>query len=76
MYEMTISKTYVRELQRFGGKMAVLSDELNRWFASLWQGKSLGITIAWLSVAAAAGVFLVARSLPETRNEDKEGSSQ
>jgi hypothetical protein len=63
IHEMQISKTYVRELQRFGGKAAVIFDEFNRWFAGLWQGKSLGVTIGWLSVFASAVVFLVARRL-------------
>jgi hypothetical protein len=55
------SKTYVRELRRFGGKAAVLFDEVNRWFASLWQGKSLGVTIDWLSAAVALVLALIAR---------------
>jgi hypothetical protein len=55
------SKTYVRELRRFGGKAAVLFDEVNCWFAGLWQGKSLGVTIGWLSAAVALVVALIAR---------------
>ncbi len=55
------SKTYVRQLQRFGGKSAVLFDELGRWFDGLWQGRQLGVTIAWLSVFASLGVYLIAR---------------
>ena len=35
----TTSKAYVRQLERFGGKTAVLFDDFNRWFASLWQGR-------------------------------------
>jgi hypothetical protein len=57
------SKAYIRDLQRFGGKSAVLFDELNRWFAGLWQGKSLAITLAWISVLASLGIFLFARRL-------------
>jgi hypothetical protein len=58
------SKVYVRDLQRFGGKAAVLFDELSRWFAGLWEGRSLGVTIACLSVAASIALFLFAESLP------------
>lgn len=61
MQEIYGAKTYVRQLQRFGGKASVVFDGFNRWFGSLWRGKSLGVTIAWLSVAAGAGVLLVAR---------------
>ena len=63
----TRTKTYVRQLERFGGKAAVLFDDFNRWFAGLWQGKALGVTVAWLSVFAAAVLFAIARRLPTDR---------
>lgn len=65
IHEMTIQKTYVRELLRFGGRAAVLFDELNQWFAGLWRGKTLGLTIAWLSAGASLALFLLARRLPD-----------
>ena len=61
IHEMTIQKTYVRELLRFGGRASVLFDEFNRWFAGLWRGKALGLTIAWLSAGTSLALFLVAR---------------
>jgi len=57
----TTSKTYVRQLERFGGKTAVLFDDFNRWFTALWQGKRLGITIALLSLLAALALLGIAR---------------
>ena len=57
------TKTYVRELERFGGKAAVLFDEFNRWFASRWHGKALGVTVAWISVAVAAVLFWISGRL-------------
>ena len=54
-----MTKTYVRDLERFGGKAAVLFDEFNRWFAARWHGKALGVTIAWLSIVAAALLFWI-----------------
>jgi hypothetical protein len=57
------SKTYVRDLRRFGGKSAVLFDEFLRWFDSLWHGKALGTTVAVLSAFAALCLYLVARRL-------------
>jgi hypothetical protein len=65
------SKTYLRDLRRFGGKAAVLFDEFNRWFADLWQGKSLAITIAWISIFVALGIFLYALSLPAHAIKEK-----
>ena len=65
MSEIYGSKPYVRELQRFGGKAAVLFDELNRWFAARWHGKALGITVAWIAIAVAALLFWISgRSRP------------
>jgi hypothetical protein len=61
------SKRYVRELQRFGGKAAVLFDEFNRWFDALWHGKSLAITVGCISVFVSLGIFLFAGWLPSDR---------
>ena len=67
------SKGYVRELERYGGKMNVLMDEFNRWFGSLWHGKKLGVTVGWLSAGTALGLFLLARFLyPEHEPPDPE----
>jgi hypothetical protein len=57
----TTSKSYVRQLERFGGKTAVLFDDFNRWFTALWQGKRLGITIGALSVLTALSLLGIAR---------------
>ena len=61
MSEIYGSKPYVRELQRFGGKASVLFDEFQRWFAGLWHGKKLGVTIAWITVASTLVLVVVAR---------------
>ena len=69
------SKRYQRELERFGGKASVIFDEIDRWFASLWRGKALGVTLGWLSVAASLGLSLLARFLyPEPGRRDREGT--
>ena len=52
-YDRFTSKKYVRELERFGGKFAVLTAELSQWFAGLWHGKSLAVTIGILSLLLA-----------------------
>jgi hypothetical protein len=56
-----LSKAYVRQLERFGGKASVLFDEINRSLASLWHGKRLGLTIGALGSAGALLLFLIAR---------------
>ena len=59
--EMHASKPYVHQLERFGGKAAVLFDQFNRWFAGLWEGRQLGITLGWITLAVAGVMLLAAR---------------
>ena len=63
--ELVNAKRYQYEVERFGGKAAVLMVELNHWFDSLWQGKRLAATIAALSIAVALGCFLIAHVLAD-----------
>jgi len=62
------SKKYRRDLQRLGGKAALVFDDFYVWMTQLWEGKRLGITIGWISVLVSLGVYLFARALPE--NDD------
>lgn len=60
MYEIAASKQYARTLQQFGGRQAVLFDEMQTWFGSLWRGKQLGVTIGWISIGAAVILYVAA----------------
>jgi len=51
------SKRYLHDLEVYGGRANVLQDEFRRWFDSLWHGKELAGTIAYIS----GFVFLVMR---------------
>ena len=62
--DIRTSKAYVRDLQRFGGRAAVLFDDFNHWFAGLWRGKALATTVAWLSFVVSALLWLAASLLP------------
>jgi len=55
------SKRYVHDLELYGGKAAVLSDKINRWFSELWQGTSLAFTVAFIASLISLGYFLAAR---------------
>ena len=76
---LSSTKTYRRDLQRFGGEAAVLMDDLNRWFAGLWRGRSLAITTAWITAFVSVGLLLLARQLPPdpspgaSRGDDGDG---
>src|SRR5881394_2647620 len=59
----TTSKAYQRQLERYGGKLAVVFDDLNRWVAARFQGKQLGVTIG----LGCAGAALILYALAERR---------
>src|SRR5262249_33555396 len=58
------TKMYRRDLQRFGGTAAVVLDEFSRWFAGLWRGRSLAITLAWITAFVSVVLLLLARRIP------------
>lgn len=57
------SKKYVHDLELYGGKAAVLTDEFTRWFAGLWHGKSLACMVACIAIFISLGVFFAAANL-------------
>jgi hypothetical protein len=67
------SKAYVRDLQRYGGKSAVIFDEISRWFAGLWQGRSLALTVAFLTFVASFALYFAALALPSDSAPDRAG---
>jgi hypothetical protein len=56
------SKKYVHDLELYGGKANVLANEFMSWFAGLWHGKSLALTVACITIFISLGVFFVART--------------
>ena len=69
------SKAFQRDVRLYGGKFALLSDELFDWFASLWQGRTLAFTVAGIAVVLAAGMFLVANGLLTDPDSNLSGES-
>ena len=66
------SKKYRREVERFGGKAALLFDDFDRWIAKLWRGKALAKTVAWISILLSLGIYLFAISLQPDARADGE----
>jgi hypothetical protein len=64
------SSRELQQLERLGGKAAVLTFKFNRWFASLWHGRPLAYVLASLSLLAALGCLHVAGLMgePDTRS--------
>lgn len=57
------SRMYAHDLELFGGKAAVLTNEFRYWFAGLWHGKSLACTVACIAIFISFSVFFVANHL-------------
>jgi hypothetical protein len=58
------SKSYRRSLELYGGKANLLASEFMHWFNGLWHGKSLGVTIACITIFISCMILLVAYNLP------------
>lgn len=66
---MDANKQYQFQLERIGGKSAVLATEFNQWLGSLWHGTRLAWTLGVLAVVIALFCFwlagLMAVEIPE-----------
>jgi len=58
------SKKYLWDMELYGGKANVLTDEFRRWFIGLWHGESLAFTVAGITIFISFGVFYAANHLP------------
>jgi hypothetical protein len=67
--ELANARMYQHNLEVVGGKFAVYLDEFNRWFASLWHGRTLAYTIAVLAIVVAAACIRVGDLMSRTRDD-------
>ncbi|NTW98463.1 MAG: hypothetical protein HGB35_00700 [Geobacteraceae bacterium] len=73
--EFEKSKKFTYELERMGGKAALVANDFNTWFAGLWQGETLAYTVAAITVIIAAGYYFIATGLAkEAQSKIKENS--
>ena len=70
------SKKYQHDLQLYGGKAAVLADDINRWFDGLWRGRNLAFTVAVLSALTALGLFVAAGNVQPDGHGGHEGGGE
>jgi hypothetical protein len=64
-YEYQHSKKYKHDLELYGGKANVLANDFIRWFGGLWQGRSLALTVAVITLFISFGYFFVASRLDQ-----------
>jgi hypothetical protein len=43
----------------------VIFDDIGRWWDGLWHGRSLALTVAFLSVLTSLALYFVALAVPE-----------
>ncbi len=60
-YNPLDTKTYIHDMELYGGKANVLAEEFREWFVGLWQGRTLAYTVAVLTVLLALAVRFVAK---------------
>jgi hypothetical protein len=55
------SKSYLRQMELYGGKANVLASEIREWFNGLWHGRALARTVACLSALLSAVAWVALR---------------
>jgi hypothetical protein len=76
-YDPLDTKKYLRELEVYGGKSNVIATEFRQWFVSLWHGKSLAYTVAWITLLLAIAIWYIGSRqaantnlIPENEHKD------
>ena len=71
------SKMYRHNLEVYGGKANVIMDDFRRWFAGLWQGKSLAVIVGCAAICMAYGCFYTANyAIPRRKSAPYEGAAR
>lgn len=69
------SKKFKHDLELYGGKANVFANELMRWFAGLWKGKTFAFTVACITFFISFGIFFIANHLPSALKSDARGKN-
>jgi hypothetical protein len=70
-YDPADTKSYLRQMEVYGGTANELATELRLWFASLWHGERLAFTVAFLTLVSAWAYWFFSRPpLDDEAGED------
>ena len=69
-YDPMQTKTYLHDLELYGGKANVLAAEFREWFTGLWQGRNLAFTIAVITVLVVLALRFIAALPPAEALDD------
>jgi hypothetical protein len=53
------SKRFSLEVQRMGGKMALVANDASAWFYALWHGRQLAFTVACITMLIALAYYVI-----------------
>ena len=59
--EFSRSRAQEFQLERLGGKFAVMAAQIGTWFDGLWVGRTLGVTLGVLTVVAVVLLLTIGR---------------
>jgi peptidoglycan/LPS O-acetylase OafA/YrhL len=71
-YDPLDTKTYVHDLELYGGKANVLAAEFREWFVGLWQGRDLAFTVGAITLFLVLVIRWIAARLPSRPVDDAE----
>ena len=69
------SKIYIHDLELYGGKANVVTEEFMRWFDGLWHGKTFAFTVAVIVILISLGFILAAKRLSSSLESDIRGEN-
>jgi hypothetical protein len=53
------SKRFANSVERMGGKLSLVANDLLSWFGGLWKGETLAYTVAVITLAVAVCLYIV-----------------
>jgi hypothetical protein len=71
-YDPMDTKTYLHDLEMYGGKANVLAAEFREWFVGLWQGRDLAFTVGAITLFLVLVIRWIAARLPSRPVDDTE----
>ena len=76
LYEYEHSKMYRHNIERYTGKWGVLFSDFMGWFDSLWRGRALASTVAFISIFLALCLFYAGYNSFDDREDDEDGKAR
>jgi len=70
-YDPNDTKSYIRQMEYYGGQANLLASDIREWFSGLWHGRNLAFTVAALTLVAAFLIWFFGRPVEDADNPDE-----